>query len=162
MNFSDHFWLNLCCSINLALGVAKNLVVNNSYVDAEEAGHSVKVVLVSGHSNYFWNHCTLGPLWPKFLHKFLQIQSCCFSNGKYCKRQTSISSIDRANFCNTIECHCCITMVDEPSHAESVEFLIKELNSKLASQQWHVFDDGQAHSPLGITGQLHNSWQQGL
>jgi hypothetical protein len=55
-----------------------------------------------------------------------------------------------------------ITVVDEPSHAESVEFLIKELDSELASQQWHVFNDGQAHSPLGITSQFHNSWQQGL
>lgn len=54
------------------------------------------------------------------------------------------------------------TVVDEPSHAEGVEFLVKELDSELASQQGHVFNDGQTHSPLGVTGQFHDCWQQGL
>lgn len=67
------------------------LYVTISYIDAEEAGHSVQVVLVSGHRNNFWNHCTLGPLRSEFLHKFLQIQSRCFSYGKYCKQTTAVS-----------------------------------------------------------------------
>lgn len=33
---------------------------------------------------------------------------------------------------------------------------------QLASQQWHVLNDGQSNPPLGILSQLHYSWQQRL
>jgi len=34
--------------------------------------------------------------------------------------------------------------------------------NQLASQQWHVFNDGQSNPPLGILSQLHYSWQKRL
>jgi hypothetical protein len=53
-------------------------------------------------------------------------------------------------------------MVNEPSHAQGVEFLIKELDSQLSSQQGHVLNDGETHSPFSVTGQLHDRRQKRL
>lgn len=36
------------------------------------------------------------------------------------------------------------------------------LTHQLSSQQRHVLNDGQPHSPLGILSQLHNGREQGL
>ena len=33
---------------------------------------------------------------------------------------------------------------------------------QLTSQQWHVLNDGQPHSPLGVLSQFHNGREQGL
>jgi hypothetical protein len=53
-------------------------------------------------------------------------------------------------------------MVHQPSHAEGIQLLIKELNSKLSSQEWHVLNDRQTNSPLRILSQLNNCREKRL
>ena len=81
-----------------------------------------------------------------------------------------------------------INMVDQPGHAESAQFFIKEFHSKLAwmvvcrcsidhveydlcnnshctrhtCKQRHIFNDGEPDSPFGVFGQFDDGWQQGL
>ena len=53
-------------------------------------------------------------------------------------------------------------MIDQPSHAETVQLLVEEVNPELAGQERHVLNDGQSDPPLGVLGQLHDGGQQGL
>ena len=53
-------------------------------------------------------------------------------------------------------------MIDEPLHAESIELLIEELDSELAGEQRHVFDDRQADAPLVVLRQFHDRRQKRL
>lgn len=53
-------------------------------------------------------------------------------------------------------------MINEPSHAKGVEFIIKELNTELTGQQRHVLDDCQTHAPLVVFCELDYGRQQRL
>lgn len=52
--------------------------------------------------------------------------------------------------------------VAKPTHAQGAELLVKELHTQLASQQGDVLDDGEAHTPLLVLGQLDDGGQEGL
>ena len=53
-------------------------------------------------------------------------------------------------------------MIDQPGHAQRVEFVVEELHAELSGQEGHVLDDGEAHPPLGVLGQLDDGRQEGL
>lgn len=59
-------------------------------------------------------------------------------------------------------CSIKLTVINEPGHAQAVKFLVKEFDAQLTSQQWHVLNDGQTHTPLWVLGQLDDSRQQAL
>ena len=50
--------------------------------------------------------------------------------------------------------------VSQPGHAETSKFLVKELHSKLRSEQGDVLDDGLTNSPLLVLGELHDGGQK--
>jgi len=107
-----------------------------TYVNAKETRHSVEVIGITGHADDLWNDRVLCPLWSELLNQLLQILRGGLSNSKY--------------------------MVHQPSHAEGIQLLIKELNSKLSSQEWHVLNDRQTNSPLRILSQFNNCREKGL
>ena len=98
------------------------------YIDTEEAGHSVQVVLVPGHGNNLGDHRLLSPVGTKLLNQLLQVVGGSLPDSK--------------------------DMVYEPGHAEAVQLLIKEVHPQLSGQKWHVLNDGQTNSPLCILGEI--------
>lgn len=65
------------------------IVLANTYVDAEERGHTMQVVGVVGHSQHFRNNSVLSPLGTKLLHQLRQVAGGCLSDGIYCLTHTN-------------------------------------------------------------------------
>ena len=50
----------------------------------------------------------------------------------------------------------------QPLHALGPQLVLEELGAQLGGQQGHILDDGQAHAPVLVRGQLLDGGQQGL
>ena len=79
---------------------------NFPYVDAENASHSMKVVLIPRHCNHFWDDGLLCPVGAELLNELLEVVGGGLANG--------------------------VHVIDEPSHAEAVQLLVKELFAELS------------------------------
>lgn len=88
------------------------------------------------HSHHLWNDRLACPLDSEDLRQLLQV--------------VSRSLTDREDG------------VTKPSHAQSAELLVEELNSQLACQQRDVLDDGQANAPLLVFGELNDRGEERL
>ena len=62
-------------------------MTNKTYINAEQTGHPVKIVLIPGHLYDFGNNSLVGPLHAKLLYQLLQILGCSVSDCINCKTE---------------------------------------------------------------------------
>lgn len=74
------------------------------------------------HGDNLWHNGAASPLYTKYFSELLQVLGRGFS--------------DRENG------------ITQPAHAQAAKLLVKELDTKLASKEWNVFDDGKSNAPL--------------
>ena len=55
-----------------------------------------------------------------------------------------------------------VHVIAEPIEAQHAQFLVEKGSSELLCQKGHALNDGQAHSPLAVLGELDNGRQEGL
>ena len=106
------------------------------HVDAEETRHAYEIVLVARHVEHLGYDGVLGPLVAELLDELLEVVGCGLANREH--------------------------VVEQPVGVQVVELLVEELDAELAGEQRHVLDDGEAHAPLGVLGELHYRRQQRL
>lgn len=102
----------------------------SNYRDSEAGCHPVQVVGVVTHSHNLGDDSLAGPLNTENLSKLLQVVSSRFTNGE--------------------------DGVSQPAHAQVAKLLIEELDTKLASQEGNVLDNGKSYSPLLILSELYD------
>lgn len=59
----------------------KLIILIGSHVDAKQARHAMKIILIPGHRQYFRNDRALRPLDAELLDEFFQIVRGCLTNG---------------------------------------------------------------------------------
>jgi hypothetical protein len=52
--------------------------------------------------------------------------------------------------------------IAEPAHAKIAQLLVEELDTQLTGKKRNVFNDGKAHTPLLVLGQLDNGREKRL
>lgn len=89
------------------------------------------------------------------------------AHGDHLGDDRLVRPFNTEDFCEFLEVLCgslsdredCVT---QPAHAEIAELFIEKLDAELARKKGYVFDDSQAHTPLLVLSQLHNSGQKRL
>ena len=108
--------------------------ITTTYLEREYTRHTHQIVALRAHIDNLGKDTRLGPIWTKHNHQLSKIVNRSFS--------------DR------------IDAISQPRHAQVAQLFIKELQSKLMSEQRNILNDCQTNSPLLVFGQLNDRWKK--
>jgi hypothetical protein len=109
---------------------------SKTHCNGKDGSHAVKVVGVLAHGQHFRDDSVARPVDSEDLGQLLEIYGCSLADGE--------------------------DGVTEPRHAEVTELVVEEADAELSSQERNVLDDGLAHTPLFVLGELHDRGQKSL